>query len=622
MNIKFFLLPVLVFCWFYELSSQTFNYYYGNIHGHTSYSDGNKDSQTSLMTTPLQAYTYAKASQQVDFYGISEHNHKSAGMNSPLDFHQGIADANAANQDGSFVALYGFEWGVISGGGHVLVYGYDSLPGWDAGDYDVYVAQNDYASLWKKINAKPGAFAYLAHPQTTDYTNLFTTIRSAIADSAIIGMAARSGPAFSTNTTYSDPSSSSFLARYKDALKQGYHVGIGLDHDTHYSVFGRQTSGRLVVLAPSLTRANIMHAFRKMRFYSSDDWNIKVDFNIASQPMGSIYTHAGSPTINVDISDPDAEAVSSIKIYYGVPGSGTAPTVLNTTSNSATVTYTHSIANNSTYYYYLEITQADGDVVWTSPIWYTRNDLVTSNTPEGSFSVPGSGICTGQSINLIDNSSNTPTTWAWAMPGASPASSVLQNPSITYTNAGTHTITLVAGNSSGNGLPVSTTVTVNQVPDVVSTSTTICMGASATITSSGAISYLWNTGSTNDSITVSPVATTTYTVTGTDFNNCSDTAVSLVNVQACTGIGFGEQAVHAAAVYPNPANEELNVQLGILPGQKTIEMFTLSGQLILSKTSNSNMTLLDIKQVPNGSYFIKVINNECVNVTKLLVSKK
>ena len=84
---------------------------------------------------------------------------------------------------------------------------------------------------------------------------------------------------FSTDTTYSNPSTSNFITRYNDALKQGYHLGVGLDHDTHNSVFGRSTAGRLVLLAPSLTQNEIYNALRKMRFYSSDDWNTHVNFH-------------------------------------------------------------------------------------------------------------------------------------------------------------------------------------------------------------------------------------------------------------------------------------------------------------------------------------------------------
>ncbi len=68
----------------------------------------------------------------------------------------------------------------------------------------------NYTTLFNKITARPGAFAYLAHPQATDYGNLLSTY-SANAYQAVIGMAARSGPAFSTNSTYSDPATSDFL---------------------------------------------------------------------------------------------------------------------------------------------------------------------------------------------------------------------------------------------------------------------------------------------------------------------------------------------------------------------------------------------------------------------------
>lgn len=378
---KRLLLAVSVFVTTLATQAQTYNYYYGNIHAHTGYSDGNQDSATSLMSTPLQDFNYAKQSNHIDFYGISEHNHLQAGLKSPGDYHQGILDADAVNVDGQFVAMYGMEWGVISNGGHVIIYGFDSLIGWDANDYDIYNAKNDYASLWAKVNAKPGAFAYFAHPQTTDYDSLFLKPRDASADSAIVGTAARSGPAFSTADTYTDASTSSFIPRYKQALQGGYHLGVGLDHDTHNSVFGRQTAGRLVVLAPSLTRANVMDAIRKMRMYSSDDWNTKVDFNISGQPIGSIMTQAGAPVLSVTVNDPDnTDTTATIAVYGGVPGSGIAPTLLNSVTHQNTLTYTATVANGNTYYYYLQITQADGDVIWTSPIWYNRNDAVGIST--------------------------------------------------------------------------------------------------------------------------------------------------------------------------------------------------------------------------------------------------
>jgi PKD repeat protein len=441
--------------------AQTYNYYFGNIHAHSSYSDGNKDSNTSLMTTPLQDFNYAKASQQIDFYGISDHNHLEAGMKSPAYYHQGIADANAATIDGSFVALYGMEWGVISSGGHVIIYGYDSLIGWESNNYDVYVAKTNYASLWQKLNEKQDAFAYLAHPDGGDFGNILANAVNLNADNAIVGVAARSGPAFSTNTSYSNPATSNNITDYNNALKQGYHLGVGLDHDTHNSVFGRQTAGRLVVLATSLTRTSILEAFRKMRFYSSDDWNTEVHFTIDNQQMGSIITQIGSPTIAVSITDPDiSETVSSISVYYGVPGSGLSPTILTTATNSATLSYTHTIANNTNYYYYLKIVQADGNTIWTSPIWYTRNDSITNNAPTTNFTPSSTTICSGEQVTFIDGSTNAPNTWNWSLPGALPDTSNNQSITATFPNAGTYTISLTTSNAFGTSATITKNITV------------------------------------------------------------------------------------------------------------------------------------------------------------------
>lgn len=456
---RHFLIALLLFVITNISKAQTYNFYFGNIHAHSSYSDGNKDSATSLMTTPLQDFNYAKASQHIDFYGISDHNHFSAGMRSPVYYHKGLADADSATVDGSFVALYGMEWGVISGGGHVIVYGYDSLIGWETNNYDVYVAKTDYAGLWQKINAKQHAFAYLAHPDVGDYGNILANPVVLSPDNAIVGVAARSGPAFSTNTTYSNPATSNNITDYNNALKQGYHLGIGLDHDTHNSVFGRQSAGRLVVLAPTLTRASILEAFRKMRFYSSDDWNTKVHFTISGQLMGSVVQKVGPPTIDVSVTDPDmSETVSSITVYYGIPGSGNAPTTLNSVSNNSSLTYTHNIANNTTYYYYLKIVQGDGNSIWTSPIWYTRNDAVTNTPPVANFKPSATSVCPGQQITFIDSTLNAPTEWRWSLPGAIPDTSNNQSLIAVYPNPGTYNISLTTANAYGTSNTVTKTV--------------------------------------------------------------------------------------------------------------------------------------------------------------------
>ncbi len=599
--------------------AQTYNYYFGNIHAHSSYSDGNQDSATSLMTKPLQDFNYARASQHIDFYGISEHNHYSAGMTNPVNFHRGITDANTANVDGSFVALYGMEWGVISGGGHVIVYGYDSLMGWDSNDYDVYVAEDDYTSLWKKINEKPGSFAYLAHPQASDYENLFTTAAGVMADNAIVGMAARSGPAASTNSSYSNPSSGNYIARYNDALKRGYHLGVGLDHDSHNSVFGRQTAGRLVVLAPALTRADILDALGKMRFYSSDDWNLKVNFSIAGKPMGSIMTHTGTPVITVSVTDADIENVSNISLYYGVPGSGANATLLTSATNTANLSYTHALVNNATCYYYARVTQADGNIAWTSPIWYTRNDGLTNTPPVTAFSASSASVCAGVPLTFTDNTSNGPDSWSWTLPGALPATSANQHVSATYYAPGTYTVSLTSSNAFGAGAVVTKTVTVFAAPVLSVSPVTICAGNQAVLTASGASTYTWSSGDSGATITLTPTVSALYTVTGF-LNGCSAKTNVFVIVKACTSLE--EQLKESVKIYPNPANQFLSLDFDAVSGQKTVEVYDNMGKQVLSHKGTDALMNLDLAPLANGIYMLKVTMENSVYFTEKIVVER
>lgn len=607
------------------INAQTYNYYFGNIHSQTSYSDGNQDSATSLITKPVQAFNYAKNSQHIDFYGISDHNHASAGMSSLASYRQGIADANLVNNDGSFVAMYGFEWGVISGGGHVIVYGSDSLMGWDNGLFDIYVPQSDYATLWKKVKARPNTFAYLCHPNTSDFGGILTTAVNSSADSAIVGMAGKSGPAFSTNTTYSDPSTSTgFITQYNYALRQGYHVGIGLDHDSHKSVFGRQTAGRLVVLTQSLTRANVYDAFKKMRFYCSDDWNVEVNFQIQNQPMGSIITNSGTPTLSITVTDPDvSESVSSIAVYCGVPGSGSSPTILTTATSTSSLVYTHAAAaNNSNYYYYLLITQADGNKIWTSPIWYKRNDAYVVTTPVANFTQSVSKICINQPVLFSDASTNTPTSWTWTATGANPSSATIQNCNFTYTTSGTYTVNLVSANSGG--ISSTFTKTISVLPILPSLTIT---ASGLTLTSSSATGYQWYVnaymlpGATSQTYTASNNGV--YYVISTDINSCNSSPSNTINI---TNVGLEDYNNYSSLViYPNPTTGIFTVEIEDLKQSTTIELINGIGQTIhqslIKECSSKCVHQIDLSNYSNGLYFIKIVYNNHIEYRKLVLNK-
>src|SRR5258706_358791 len=103
---------------------------------------------------------------------------------------------------------------------------------------------------------------------------------------------------------------------------------------------------------------------------------------------------------------------------------------------------------------------------------------------------------------------------------------------ITVSPTVTTTYTVTVTDANGCSSSCSTIVTVNPVPicSITCPNPVICIGGSATLTASGGISFLWSTGATTASITVSPTVTTVYTVTVTNANGCTSSCSTTVTV--------------------------------------------------------------------------------------------
>ncbi len=381
------------------LRAQTLNYYFGNIHSHTGFSDGNQDSLASGISNPAGSYAFAKLSQNFNFLGVSEHNHYSTNNNPGFkvqSYSVGIDQANTANQDGTFLCLFGMEWGVSSNyNGHVLIYGFPQLIGWETSpvNYNVFNAKSDYDGLWRKVKDQPGAFATLAHPYYTDFSNgtnasasLLNVPYNTAYDSAIVGTPLRSGIYNSSNTNYSAYPAGDYFDYYLAALAKGYHLGMTYDHDNHNTTFGRSTGGRLVILAPALTRAEFFTAMQNMHFYGSDDWNAKIDFKMNGSIMGSVLSGSTSPVFTVTHNDVDGELADSIKIWRGISGDGILPQVVSITKQNNSSSYTDiTMDQGPEYYYFAEIKQTDGQWIVTSPIWFKKISPAQLAANSGDF---------------------------------------------------------------------------------------------------------------------------------------------------------------------------------------------------------------------------------------------
>lgn len=170
-----------------------------------------------------------------------------------------------------------------------------------------------------------------------------------------------------------------------------------------------------------------------------------------------------------------------------------------TVSNGATYTVTVTGANNCTA---------------------TASQAVTVNPlPGNGVNVSGNTtFCSGGSVTLTAQGTGT---YLWS--NGSTVSS------ITVNQGGSYTVTVTsANNCTASSAPVN--VTVNQTPTAGISAgglTAFCQGGSVVLTASGGGSYNWNTGSSNQSITVTNGATYTVTVSN---GNCTASATQNVTV--------------------------------------------------------------------------------------------
>ena len=146
------------------------------------------------------------------------------------------------------------------------------------------------------------------------------------------------------------------------------------------------------------------------------------------------------------------------------------------------------------------------------------------------------------------------------------------------------------------------TITVNPLPQIsISGSSILCVGETTSLTANGANSYTWDSGSNSTTIAVSPTVTSSYTVNGTDVNNCSNVAVYTQSVSEC--LGFGQVSSKTqVSIYPNPNNG--NFIISSLE-DVTISIVNELGQVIKVVSLNENTRhSVSIDEFANGIYFI------------------
>ncbi len=138
---------------------------------------------------------------------------------------------------------------------------------------------------------------------------------------------------------------------------------------------------------------------------------------------------------------------------------------------------------------------------------------ITVSSNPGSFSV-----CQGQSLTVSATGANS---FSWSTSAVSHSITVAPVSTTIYTVTG-------SGSCSSNTITTQVvfTVNVNPSPTIsVTGNNNICPGNTATLSSNGASSYTWSPGGqTTSLISVSPVASTVFTVSGNNGNGCVGTS--------------------------------------------------------------------------------------------------
>jgi len=362
-----------------------YNVYYGQLHSHSTLSDGSGDAD--------DAYEYARDNAQLDFFSLADHCSYPYGSDDGLtdaEYQSMKSIANSYNQDGTYVTFWGFEWTsddtswegppTLLGKGHITVINSadhceaDEEPTNDLNEFVDWLSTRD-------------AIAFFNHPG--QYNTTFDGFKFNYSDK-IVGMELWNGSDdyYSNDGYYSNDEG---LPYYDEAIVRGWYIGATGSQDNHGTDWGTMNEWRMAVLAPEKTRVSIYAAMQVRRFYSSRDQNLALSFKCNGAEMGS-KIGAGSLNIQIEASDGDSENFSSIELLKnGIVIETWTP---GTTNPNVSTTATGSQGD----YFYVRVYQS-GENGWraiSSPIFITSGCTEDDTRPTTCGGVGECSDCEGE----------------------------------------------------------------------------------------------------------------------------------------------------------------------------------------------------------------------------------
>ena len=341
-----------------EEATPVYNLYFGDLHSHTEYSDGEG--------TPDEAYETAQAAG-ADFLAITDHHYKL------LDWEwEDILRSADEHSTSSFAALTGYEYW-LQGINELNIYGIPYIapdPGLTPAAY--YAGSRMTGGsfipwIYDWIAAQPGAVGQWNHPLSYgcpvcwDYYQFdFVTEER---DRAM-------GMLEAYNWGYRD-------ASYIKALNAGWHMMPTATEDDHTGVWISPLGIRTVLLAPSLAPEDLYEAMSAGRGYATLDDNLEIRFEVDGAVIGSILSSPGASTYtaSLQILDPDAVG-DEITLIELVSDNNVTVWSCAPNSNSFADFDIELSGEGAPRYFFVRVTTAsplNGDVegvtAWTAPVW-------------------------------------------------------------------------------------------------------------------------------------------------------------------------------------------------------------------------------------------------------------
>lgn len=363
--------------WAFTVGKAAYQLYYGQLHSHTTYSDG-----SGTLQSALDYIADLPESANVDFVAFTDHSNyfdKSGeanpeaalyDMSQATAYSQGVWKTykdtvetfNAKQSD--VVALAGFEMTWSGGPGHINTF---NTPG---------IVSRNNSTLNNKTN-DAGMKAYYAllsqaegedsisqfnHPGSTFGTFSDFAYWDALIDSRINLVEVGNGEGQVGSGGYF-PS----FEYYTMALDKGWHVAPTNNQDNHKGKWGNANDARDVILTDDFSEEGIYQAMRDMRMYATEDKNLELYYTVNGYQLGSSITEVPEKlNIHVAVNDPDvSDSISKVEV---IVNSGKTAYTWDNPAELVKGELTCTLDPNYSYYY-IRVTEGDGDLAVTAPVW-------------------------------------------------------------------------------------------------------------------------------------------------------------------------------------------------------------------------------------------------------------